>query len=100
MSSIDNSFAFSKKDNRTKVVFTYQGGEKNVDLNYSMRGQHVYTEPSIIHKAPYRVIQREPIRAGFQLPSNQPEQKKVGMYEIQGNPRIYRNYVQQKIKYN
>ena len=25
--------------------------------------------------------------------------KKIGNYELQGNPRIYRNYVQQKTKH-
>lgn len=67
-----------------------------------MRSQHVYTEPANLQSKYTKSYQRETNRSNqvSPTPSNQGDQiKKIGNYEMQGNPRIYRNYVQQKIKY-
>ena len=102
---MESSLGFSKKnDGRPKVYFTYQQtGEKSPSMTNSLRNQHIYTEPASLNlMKPTKMYYKEVTKTGpSQNYQNTPHDpyKKIGNYELQGNPRIYRNYVQQKIKY-
>ena len=53
-----------------------------------MRPTKIYYKESIKHN----------VSQNLQGYPNDP-MRRIGNYELQGNPRMYRNYVQQKIKY-
>ena len=85
--------AFSRKnDGKPKVYFTYHQPTEppKTTMNYSMK-EHVYTEPANI-KGYYR-------EQGLGYGMQNVDLKKMGSYELQGNPRKYKNYAQQKMKY-
>lgn len=68
-----------------------------------MKNQHVYTEPSYLSqmrstKIYYKETPKNNVSQSIQGYPSDP-MRKVGTYELQGNPRMYRNYVQQKIRY-